>query len=517
MTITIRWQTQRRANLPASVACRIEATVQGGGRDADRTRATNGRAAVQIRDNRKRRETDTEGAGDEMLACGHDREPFGAPMCVHLRVCREPWISYLKWYTGAGKDTELLCKACVEERQNGRQITTAVVCQECFQYATTEVGDIGGVRGRPEIRIRSVPINPQLQRSAIPKGAGRIIDISPFITEGRSTWLLLADDGLITQFDADTDEWKCLVCARLTSEPDHEPWCGRFLKPRLHVAPGGDFAAIVNDYGRYGQLIDLRTGRVTLALHGGDYHMETVPFSFAFAQVNGRVFAIHRTDWNRLDVSDPCTGHLLTVRSPTSYRRGEERPLHYLDYFHGALHVSPNSIRIADDGWVWHPVGIPATWSLEQWISGNVWESEDGSTRKVICARDYYWDHALTWLDDQRIAIGGIGEDDVYMVEGARIFDISLPGGPNPGCRADWPWPCELIAFAGPAGTFFSEGHALFSSDQSGLSRWDVKDGSRTGYLQGFKPTYHHRGARELVQVVDGVLVRWMIDNGEPL
>ena len=276
----------------------------------------------------------------------------------------------------------------------------------------------------------------------------------------------------------------------------------------MHASPCGNFAAIVNDYGHHGEVIDLRSGQVTLTLDGGDYYPETVPFSFAFAQVHGRVVAIHRTAWNRLDVSDPSTGNLLSNRSPTSYRTGEDRPLHYLDYFHGALHVSPNSVRILDDGWVWHPVGIPIAWSLEPWISENVWESEDGPSRRFICSRLYYWDHAMTWLDDQRVAIGGLSEDDAYMVDGVRIFDITVPGEPDPGCRADRSGPRELNAFAGPTGTFFSDGHLLFSSDPHGLSRWDLSHGSRTGFLSGFSPTHHHRMAGELVQIVDGTLIQ---------
>jgi hypothetical protein len=401
----------------------------------------------------------------------------------------------------------------VDERQAGQPINTAVVCQECFKYATTDVGDLEGIRGKPEIRIRSEFIHPQLRSTSLPKEAGKIIDVSPLNTQDRSIWMLLADDGAISQFDADTGAWQRLACASLASEPDHKPWCGHVLKRRLHAAPGGDFAAVVNDYGRYGQLIDLGTGRVIQHLDGGAYHTETVPFAFAFAQVNGRLVAIHRTDWNRLDMSDPFTGLLLTARNPTNYRRGEERPVHYLDYFHGALHVSPNGIRIADDGWVWNPVGMPTTWDLEPWVSGNVWEAEDGPTRKPICARDYYWDHALTWLDDHRIAVGGIGDDDREMIDGARVFDISSSGSGGLRWRTDWPWPRELTAFPGPAGLFFSDGRALFSSDQSGLSRWDINDGCRTGYVPGFEPTYHHRGAHELVQVVDDALVRWAIDD----
>jgi len=122
---------------------------------------------------------------------------------------------------------------------------------------------------------------------------------------------------------------------------------------------------------------------------------ETVPFSFGFASWQGRVVVIHRTAWNRLDVSDASTGQFLSERGPTGYQAGEQRPQHYLDYFHGALYLSPKGTRILDDGWVWHPVGIPAVWSVEQWLSGKVWESEDGETRREVCARTYYGIMAL--------------------------------------------------------------------------------------------------------------------------
>jgi hypothetical protein len=449
-----------------------------------------------------------------MLACGHDRAPFGAPLCVHLSTRREPLI-YFRWYTGSGLETELLCKACLDERQQGRPVATGVVCEECFEYATTEIGDLEGVHGKPEIRVRSEPIDARLQTTHIPRKAGPVVEIAPINAEADSVWLLLGADGLISRFISGTGECKELARTSVASEPAHKPWGRHILKRRLHASWDGEFAAVVNDYGRYGQIIDLRTGRVTLALDGGGYHPETVPFSFAFGKVNGRIVAIHRTDWNRLDVSDPSTGALLTGRSPTSYRRKEERPAHYLDYFHGALHMSPNGVRIADDGWVWAPVGMPATWNLVPWMSSNVWESEDGPTRKVICARHYYWDRAMAWIDDHRIAIGGLGEDDKVMIDGVRVFEVPAPGDGDVACRADSPWPRELTAFAGPAGSFFSDGQVLFSSDQSGLSRWDVNEGCRTGHLHGFKPTHHHRGARELVQNIDDALVRWTIDNGQ--
>ena len=78
----------------------------------------------------------------------------------------------------------------------------------------------------------------------------------------------------------------------------------------------------MHDYGRYGRVYDLAGGRCTLELDAGAAHEETVPFSFAFAEHRGRTVAIHRTDWNRLDVSDAASGALLTERGPTNYRPG---------------------------------------------------------------------------------------------------------------------------------------------------------------------------------------------------
>jgi hypothetical protein len=440
----------------------------------------------------------------ELLACGHERPPFGAPVCAHLSACREPWLSYFKWYTGSALDAELLCDACTKERGKGLPIPLEAVCEECFSYVTTEIGDLAGTRGKAGILIRSEPFHATFKETALPARAGRIVDIAPLEGVGRSVWLLLAEDGRLSRLDADTLEWTAAGSTSVSPESDHKVWNGRVLRRHLHASRCGEFAAVVNDYGRYGEIIDLRSGKVTLALDGGSYHPETVPFSFAFAEVGGRTVAIHRTDWNRLDISAPASGELLSVRGPTSYKQGESRPEHYLDYFHGALYVSPRGSLILDDGWVWHPIGVPTTWSLERWGSLNVWESEDGPTQKALCARNYYWDHAVAWLDETRVALGGIGDDDEDMVDGARIFDTTLPdlsGSRRERVR-------EVNAFPGPAGIFFSDGIWLFSSDATGLSRWDPDGGARTGYLQGFQPTHYHRGAREFVQLMDGTLLR---------
>jgi hypothetical protein len=123
---------------------------------------------------------------------------------------------------------------------------------------------------------------------------------------------------------------------------------------------------------------------------------------------------------------------------------------------------------------------------------------------KSLCWRNYYWNSAVTWIDDQRVAIEGIGEDDEWMIGGVRIFDVTQSG--STATRSNTAR--ELASFAGPAGSFLSDGTWLYSSDESGLSRWDLNDGSRTGHLPQFNPTHYHRAAGELVELRAGALVR---------
>lgn len=181
------------------------------------------------------------------------------------------------------------------------------------------------------------------------------------------------DAGRIGRWDQRTGAYQHLATATVPGEPK---------SPHLHASADGAFAAVVNDYGRFGEVLDLTTGRATLALDGGDYNEETVPFSLAFARHGDATVVVHRTDWNRLDVSDARTGELLTARP-------SDAPEHKLDYFHGALYLSPGGSRILDDGWIWHPVGFPAVWSLDRWrpaIRGNPrtgragWTCAAGST-----------------------------------------------------------------------------------------------------------------------------------------
>lgn len=145
------------------------------------------------------------------------------------------------------------------------------------------------------------------------------------------------------------------------------------------------------DYGRRGLVLDLESGRVTMELDRGSYHPETQPFPVAFTAIGDEAILVHATAWNRLDLSDPSCGRLRSGRG-TDGRKDEPRPQHCRDYFHGRLLVSPGGRYLADDGWVWHPSGLPSVWNLDRWVRHNPFESEDGPSLLHLCQRDYYWD-----------------------------------------------------------------------------------------------------------------------------
>ena len=270
-------------------------------------------------------------------------------------------------------------------------------------------------------------------------------------------------------------------------------WANRHLAARLIVSRDERFCALVNDYGRYGIVIDLQTRQTTMCLDRGEYHPETTPFPAAFVVHQGRSILIHGTDWNRVDASDPQSGNLLSARSPTSYQEGQERPEHYLDYFHGKLHVSPDGEWILDDGWIWHPMGAPLVWHTKDWLARNLWEAEDGASHKILCYRDYHWDVPMAFLDSNRAAISGLGDDDEEMIAGARVFDVRTGE--------------EVNAFAGPSGLFWSDGRHLLSVEEDGLHLWDVSTGISIGHIDGFRPQFQVSDA--LVEIKEDFLKFW--------
>jgi len=434
--------------------------------------------------------------------CDHHGTVGENPVCSHLQVPTGECLLFRRWYIGKGLDADLLCPACATERQSGQRVTTRDLCEACFRVTIDGWGETQGANGAAEIRSSPQPLDHRIEPTELDVHAIADIAVARDLVD---TTFVLTSDLRIHRLEIGKSLGDPLASVAPLDEPHRENFSGQVSRPKLHVSHDGDFAAIVNNYGRFGTVVDLRSGCLTMALDDGDYHAWTVPFSLAFAELDSRTVLVHRSAWNRLDISDPTDGTLLTGRGPTSYRKGEEEPLNYLDYFHGALYLSPDGLSILDDGWVWHPVGMPVTWSLSAWLSTNPWESESGASLRHVLSRGYYWDHGFCWIDNHRIAVEGIGEDDDEIIPGVRIFDLSQIDNSNPR----FPHARETAAFAGPTGRLFADGDRLFSSDAEGLAVWNTSEGALTGRIADFTPTIQCIGGRTLSEAKGSTIRRW--------
>ncbi|MEU6487146.1 hypothetical protein [Streptomyces sp. NPDC046887] len=413
------------------------------------------------------------------LVCGHDAPPYGRPLCAHLRVADQ--AGYTIRYTGVGMEARNVCDAC----KDASSVEAEPVCEECFDAA---VDDARGIAGSPEIIERPVPLGAVVDERPLPAGLGTVVDLA---VTARG-WLLLCEDGRLVLWDPHEDHHTEVARCHIAPEKGSEPWLGRQQVRRLHASPDGRFAAVVIDYGRRGQILDLTTGSVTEDLDNDGYHSDTVPFSLAFTVHEGRTLALHRPVWNRIAACEAETGRLVTG-IPVDERAD------WTGLFHGTVLPSPDGTRIASDGWFWHPLGSVAVWNLAAWLAEGeaAWPESAGWTS--VAHADYYWDRPMVWLDDDRLVVGGIGEAEELMVDGATVYAFTGEDGAEPVTEAVFAGPKT-----GPKERFHVLGGLLFSSGESGMEVWDPADGARLGTVPGLRPTHLDRSAGELLQLDTG-------------
>ena len=411
--------------------------------------------------------------------CGHGG-PVAGRVCPHLLA--DPSGDHVRRFTGAGTAFDLVCSAC-STADGGHE--PQPVCDECHRKVIEE-SSWEGVAGTPEVRERAAGYTFAHETVGPVRLDQPVLDIQPFPRLDRQWWAAVDGGGRVLRLDL--DEGTAEVLATL---PEGAVALSSRERVGLHLSPDGRFAAVVVDHGEVGTVLDLNTGRVTLELTRGDYHSEQTPFPVAFFEIDGRTLVIHGTAWNRLDVSDAATGELLTARElPGSGTNGQPRPEHDLDYFHGGLAVSPNGQWVADNGWVWHPFGVPSSWSARRWVQENVWESEDGPTRRDLAGRVWHWHSPLCWVGDHRLAVWGCGRDADWLIPAVRVFDVT------DGRETHW--------FPGPKGELAFDGD-LFSFDaEAGTAVWDVDTGDRLHHEARFCPTRYHPGAKTFLTPLDG-------------
>lgn len=302
--------------------------------------------------------------------------------------------------------------------------------------------------------------------------------------------LVLTTNGALhgVNFDTGTSSELCVVDLPDIPTGDDHPHFGAAAY-RLHASADGAHAAIVVDKGENGIVVAVLSGAVTMRLHGGDYHADTVPFSACFLCFEGKNVLIHRSDWNRLDAADPATGESLTARHIAEYKESNGRPEHYLDYFHGQLRLSPDGSRIFDDGWVWHPVSIPRTWSVTDWLSTNPWESEDGASIVDLGTRDD-WTRPACWVSERHIALWGLADWDKDELEetgncaGVLIRDVTETEQTSDGL-----WPMNLDERS--VLDLFSDGKRLFIAGGEGTTVWDLASRTEIAGFPDFTARLH--------------------------
>ena len=416
------------------------------------------------------------------VLCHHPDADETATVCRHLYEATEP-INYFRRLTGVGVEYELVCREC---RENPERITAErrTVCRACFE-GTEGRGGLQGVLGEPG--FLSFPsdlyfVHEEIELEGPPLES--LLDLQPINGRPAWQWVALTATGELFRLDL----WRRVVDPLMSLPPSaldlNEPVA-------LRLSPDGRFAAVVNLEGIRGLVIDLEARRKTMDLLRVDDDAMHCPFPCAFFDFDGEPCLIHATDSNRLDISDPRDGRLLSERTIAPYEAGKGYPEHHLDYYHGDLVVSPDAEWVADNGWVWHPVGVVRTWSLRRWLSENVWESEDGLSVREVCSRDGYWHGSICWIGNDTLAVWGIGERWSELIPGVRLFDVRSGE--------------EVRSFTGPKGKLYFDDFLFACDAEAGTTVWSVVTGERLLHDPEFRPqSYHHGAKRFLTPLPDG-------------
>lgn len=383
-----------------------------------------------------------------------------------------------RYFMGKGFEYHLLCGLCAKDLSKLPE-TIRGISEEKFRELDVYCE---GVVGQPEVLVRASNLTFSHSVSKFDQLlSGTVLSIQSEKNVSESCWVAVLSSNEIVRLNFSTG----IVTKLCDISPDVLKLTE---KTSIHLAPNSALAAVVNDYQSSGAVLDLLTGEVTMLLNRGSYHVEQTPFPVVFFTSGDTVLLVHGTAWNRLDISNPRTGELLTKRDPTSYRRGEPRPDHYLDYFHSHLVISSNGHWIAEDGWVWSPFGRTRAWSLRDWLEENVWESEDGKSLHYVTQRGYHWDAPLCWINNDTLVVWGLGDDDLYMLNAVLFFD------PASGKFLRW--------FAGPKrGDLFFDNY-LFSTSSDGTDVWDIETGERLLSASQLTPHAYHHGTQQFLTVL---------------
>jgi hypothetical protein len=185
----------------------------------------------------------------------------------------------------------------------------------------------------------------------------------------------------------------------------------------LQISNDGTYIAAYMLKDCLGFVYNLQTRRITFNFERGNYQVHHCMFPVTFFTYENKEYLIAGKDWNRVDLYDPETGESLRERDLTN---------HQVDYFWGALHVSPDQKRVCTFGWHWGPVGQLTHFSIEKWMQGELYAMEK---LEYLSAEGNDWDYPMCWVNDDTIALWGdsnlnIGDHGVPVVRIGKFSTV---------------------------------------------------------------------------------------------
>lgn len=330
----------------------------------------------------------------------------------------------------------------------------------------------------------------KLERRSISLLEEKLLDIQPLITE-EYIYLAITSSGKIIEINTKQDSINTLFSFN-SEELDFDKDIS------ILISPNKDIISVFNTYGRYGLVVDLQLKKIMMRFNRDDYYYSQTIFPVSFFKYDKQILLIHGTMWNRLDISNPLTGELLTNRVDPEFRMINNEPIsdeHYLDYFHGHLLVSPNNEWVVDNGWEWHPTGSITSWNIKRWIVNNSWESEDGESKKTLWWGKNDWNDPMCWLSNTEVGISGRFDINLYDEEDLedipkgllfRIFNVSDGS--------------MLKEFNVENGKLFFDTYLFCSSQDSGLQVYDISNGKVIFEEMTIKPWVYHSKSKEFLE-----------------
>ncbi len=360
------------------------------------------------------------------LHCPHAEQGWGRQVCAHLLGGLDhSWTTeqfgHYRRFTGHSLDYVLTCPEC----QQHPLAELSWVCGECF--VDIAHGSRLGSLGKPAVAEAESGL--KLETIDSLPAESRLLQVVPF----EKGWAALTDANELILLD--TGRRRAFPLARWELP----------LYEELTLVARERYVAIASTFGTRGVVVDTISGQVTMTLDRSESPACRFPLGFT---CDGRL--VHGGQ-----ISDPSDGRVIqTLNNPD-------------DYYQSSLAPSPDRPWLAMNGWVWHPLGEVRVLHLD-----------NPQSSRVLCQRDGLCDAPLIWLGPDKLGVWGLGELDVMLLPGLRIFDLEARQ--------------ELPPILGPEGPFAFDQHLFCHTTEQGFSVWNVESGQRIFHDPSFHPLAYH-------------------------